>query len=91
MTELNRTAKQLDDRLHALLVDAFGPEYADRITIDTRMEDIDVWDSVAFVGILLAIESTFGIKVGMGEAAMMTNIATIQSVIDEKLAAAGAA
>lgn len=90
MNQMTRPATGLDERLHGLFVDAFGEDYADRITIDARMEDIDVWDSVAFVGILLAIESTYGIKIGMGEAATMTDIATIQSIIDQKLTAAGA-
>lgn len=78
----------LDPRVRDVLVEIFGDKYRDRLTLDTTMDDVDEWDSAAFVDLVMALEERFDVKISMGEAAAMTDVRTIQQVLDGKRQAA---
>lgn len=78
----------LDPKLREVLVETFGEQHRDTITLDTTMDDIDEWDSAAFVDLVLAIEDRFGITLSMGETAAMTDVRSIQDILSRRQAAA---
>jgi acyl carrier protein len=77
----------VDPLLLDVLAETFGEEYRDTITLDTTMDDVETWDSAAFVDLVLAIEERFGVSLSMGETAAMTDVRSIQQVLERRRAA----
>ena len=51
---------------------------------DTTASDIDEWDSLAQVGLVLIIERTFSIKFSMEDINNLANVGEMVSLIDAK-------
>ncbi len=51
---------------------------------DTTASDIDEWDSLAQVGLILIIERTFSIKFSMEDINDLANVGEMVSLIDAK-------
>ena len=51
---------------------------------DTTASDIDEWDSLAQVGLILTIERTFSIKFSMQDINDLANVGEMVSLIDAK-------
>ena len=54
---------------------------ADTISDDSSSENIQSWDSLRQLSILLAVESVYGISIGANEAMDMNSIAAIKAVL----------
>jgi acyl carrier protein len=62
----------------------------DRLTVSetTTAADVDGWDSLTHIQLLLMIEQRFGIKFNTGEIAGMANVGALVKVIERRLLAA---
>jgi len=50
----------------------------------TSAKDIDDWDSLAQVGLVLTIEKAFGLRLAKNEIDLLQNIGDMADLIDEK-------
>ncbi|MBI2167193.1 MAG: acyl carrier protein [Candidatus Omnitrophica bacterium] len=74
----------VDPKLLNLLCRVLGKEHRPRISLETRMEDIENWDSLTFIDIVLAVEEEFGLKISPELAQEMVSVEAIQKIIREK-------
>lgn len=57
---------------------------------DTTADDIEDWDSVTHVELLVEIERAFGIRFNTGEVAGLENVGEMVDLIEKRVAGAGA-
>ena len=74
----------VDPRLLDLLCRVLGKEHRSKINLETRMEDIENWESLTFIDIVLAVEEEFGLKISPELAQEMVSVEAIQKIIREK-------
>ncbi|MFG0250564.1 MAG: acyl carrier protein [Phycisphaeraceae bacterium JB051] len=55
---------------------------------DTTAEDVDAWDSLMHVTLMLNLEKAFGIRFASSEVAGLKNIGELVALIDTKTAVA---
>ena len=56
---------------------------ADSISSDTSMDNVDAWDSIKHMNLVLAIEEEFNVSIPDEDAANITSYALIKVVLDE--------
>ena len=66
----------MEEKIIALITRTLEVEEG-TITADTKMEDVEQWDSLAHVMIIGALEEELGIEIAIDEAADMTGVADI--------------
>jgi acyl carrier protein len=59
---------------------------ADKITDDLTMEDVDTWDSLRHMELIVAIEQGFGVELSFDEIVTMRSVGEIKRVVREKCA-----
>jgi len=70
----------IEKRLLRLFKDAFGIEQlTDAMSIDT----VDGWDSMAHVGLILALQKEFGVSISPMTALELTDIAAIRRFLTD--------
>ena len=47
------------------------------LTMETRREDVANWDSLGYVGFMVAVELEFGVKFGVAEVEAFENVGAI--------------
>tara|TARA_B100000963_G_scaffold301041_1_gene273596 strand:+ start:1116 stop:1343 length:228 start_codon:yes stop_codon:yes gene_type:complete len=57
----------------------------DDIGINSSMENVDGWDSVTYVEIILSLEEEFQIEFSSLESASLNNVASILEILDSKI------
>lgn len=72
------------DRLATVFEDTFA-DGSYEFSLDTTQEDIEEWDSLNQVRLLMAIEQEFGIKFDLGEMEQLTGVSAIAEIINAKL------
>ncbi len=72
------------DRLNKVFRTIFDDE---NITVneETTSDDIEDWDSLEHINLIVAIEQEFGIKFSMGEVTNMKNVGDMVNIIMERL------
>ncbi len=60
---------------------------AEAITSDTNMDNVDSWDSIKHMSLVLALEEEFGVSIPDEDAANITSYALIKVVLDELMEA----
>jgi acyl carrier protein len=80
MTEHNQTA------LSHVFHDVFDDDSI-ALRPDLTAADVDGWDSLAHVRLLLTVERKFGIKFNAVEAGKLKNVGELMELIDHKLSA----
>jgi len=79
------TTPTIYDRLTALLRDIFDDE--DLVaTPELTADDVDEWDSLAHVRLVLAVEKAFGVKFSAAEVSRLKNVGEFASLIEAKTA-----
>ena len=58
---------------------------ADTTAPDTTAADIEDWDSIEQINLLLTIEKEFGIKLSVGDAEGLRNVGEMLDLIESKL------
>lgn len=66
----------MEEKIIALITRTLEVEEG-TITADTKIEDVEQWDSLAHVMIIGALEEELGIEIAIDEAADMTGVADI--------------
>ena len=78
------TREELFEQLNEVFQDVFDDE---SITVNdaTTANDIEDWDSLEHINLIVAIEQEFGIKFSMGEVTNMKNVGDMVNIIMERL------
>ncbi len=71
-------------RLTAIFRDLFGDETI-TLTPETTAEDIEDWDSVSHISIIVAVEIAFGIKFQTAELESLKKVGDMVALIEGKL------
>lgn len=70
-----------------LLSDVLGVS-ATSLSDGTTMKDVETWDSLRHIELVVRIEETFGLNLGPEAIVRMTNVSAIRAVLAEHGAAA---
>lgn len=55
------------------------------LTRETTANDIDAWDSLSHMNLVIAVEVKFGVKFALGELQSLKNVGHLADLIDKKL------
>ena len=55
------------------------------ITNDMLMKDIDTWDSLSHMSLILALEEAYAIQFSMDEIVSMVSVSSIHEIVKNKL------
>lgn len=71
---------EIYERLNLVFRDVFDDE---TITVndETMSDDIDGWDSMEHINLIVAVEMEFGMKFTIGESASMHNVGEMADII----------
>ena len=73
----------MSDSLVNLLSDLFKID-RDGIKNDLKREDIDIWDSLKHMELVVALEQTFGVELTIDDIMAMQSIGEIKRILEEK-------
>lgn len=77
------TREEIFERLDQVFQDVFDdPEI--HVSEYTTAADIEEWDSLEHINLIVAVENAFGIKFTMGEVTTMGNVGEMADLIDGK-------
>lgn len=71
------------DRLSTLLRDTFDDDEL-VATPELSADDVDEWDSLAHVRLMLAVEKAFGVKFSAAEVNRLKNVGELATLIQSK-------
>ena len=77
------------EELYSKLNEVFREVFDDEsitVTNETTADDIEDWDSLEYINLIVAIEKKFGIKFNMGEVNSFKNVGEMAGSIVSKLA-----
>lgn len=77
------TREEVYNELNAVFQDVFDD---DSLVVDdvTMAADVDGWDSLAHIDLMVAVEKQFGIRFTMGEVNGMQNVGEMVDIILER-------
>ncbi len=84
------TPDKLQDRLTAIVRDILDDQTI-LLNRETTADDIEDWDSLAHINIILAVEKEFNIRFDLEELKPMENVGELLDVIQGKMAPAAEA
>ena len=73
------------DRIQRCFAKVIGEHHANQMTPDSTMEEVKQWDSLNFVGLIIAVEDEFKIQLTTLEAAALTSVPAIEKHLKERL------
>ena len=77
------TRNELYDRLNTVFRDVFDDETI-TVTDSTSASDIDGWDSLSHIDLVVAVETEFNMKFSMGETTKLHNVGEMADIILER-------
>lgn len=78
------TKKEIYEKLEEVFHDIFDDESI-VLKAMTTAEDIEDWDSLEHINLIVAVEKSFGIKFTMGEVTGMKNVGEMADIIEERI------
>jgi len=54
------------------------------LTRDTTADDIDDWDSLSHLNLVIAVEMKFGVKFALGELQSLKNVGDMADLVEKK-------
>lgn len=75
---------EIKERLQEIFRDVFDEEDLE-IKEDMSAKDIDDWDSLAQINLIVAIEKEFGVKFNLDEVSQLKNIGEMLGLISKKI------
>ncbi len=78
------TRQEVFTKLDEVFQDVFDDEDI-HVKDATTAEDIEDWDSLEHINLIVAVEQAFGIKFTMGQVTKMKNVGEMADIILEKL------
>ena len=79
--------QNLIDRVRAIVATHIDMD-VDEVSVDTNMENAELWDSVAHVDITFALEEAFGIELTQDKTEEMYSVQEIIAVLERRKIAA---
>lgn len=76
---------EIFNKLNEIFVDVLDPEDEVALTDGSSAEDIEEWDSLSHIQLVVAIEKEFGIKFSSLEIMKWSNVGEMVNSIEEKL------
>ena len=78
------TREEIFNNLNEVFRDVFDDE---EITVNenTTSNDIDDWDSLEHINLIVAVEKKFGMKFSMGEVTTMKNVGEMADIISSRI------
>lgn len=77
------TREKIFEELNEVFSDVFDDEIT--VTETTTAADIEDWDSLEHINLIVAVESKFGIKFNIGEVNKMKNVGEMVDIIINRL------
>lgn len=71
-------------KLNEIFQDVFDDEDL-QVSMETTAQDIEEWDSLMHISLIVSVENTFQIKFSMEEVAEMKNVGEMVKMILEKI------
>ncbi|MEG0654923.1 MAG: acyl carrier protein [Hydrogenoanaerobacterium sp.] len=78
------TRTEIFDQLNEVFQDVFDDDSI-IVNNETTSADIEEWDSLEHINLVVAVERKFGIKFEMGEVVTMKNVGAMVNIIEERL------
>lgn len=82
------TQTTLLDRLQPVFRDVFEDDDI-TVTSATTADDVEGWDSLMHVSLMINVERAFGVKFSTSEVASMKNVGELVSLLEQRTAAGG--
>lgn len=76
--------EEIYERVNNVFRDVFDDDSI-IVTAETTSNDIEDWDSLEHINLIVAIENEFGIKFGMNEVTGMKNVGEMVKIINDKI------
>lgn len=76
--------EEIFKRLNKVFREVFDEESIN-VTANTTSEDIEGWDSLEHINLIVAVEEEFGIKFNMKEVTTMKNVGEMAELINNKI------
>lgn len=76
--------EEIYERVNAVFREVFDDESIE-VNELTTSNDIEDWDSLEHINLIVAIENEFGIKFGMNEVTGMKNVGEMVKIINDKI------
>ena len=73
-----------DERVLEILYQEWGEDYRGILTPDSSPGDVEAWDSLSAVRVLLSLEQAFALRITTDEALAMDTVGKIQHTIRAK-------
>lgn len=77
--------QEVFDRVRAMCADVFQVHPA-KINADSSPENLDAWDSVQHLNLVLALEQEFGVPFDPEDIDQMKTVGAISALVERKLA-----
>ena len=81
--KISMTREEIFEELNEVFSDVFDDEII--VTEATTADDIEDWDSLEHINLIVAVESKFGIKFNIGEVNKMKNVGEMVDIIMNRL------
>jgi len=78
------TREEIFEGLNEVFQDVFDDEDI-MVTESTTADDIEDWDSLEHINLIVAVERHFGMKFSMGEVTSMKNVGAMADIIAERV------
>ncbi len=76
--------EEIFERLNKVFRDVFDDESI-TVTENTTSSDIEDWDSLEHINLIVAVENEFKIKFNMGEVTTMKNVGEMANIIESRI------
>ncbi len=76
--------KDIFEGLNEVFRDVFDDEDI-TVNSETTSEDIEDWDSLEHINLIVAVEKKFGMKFSMGEVTTMKNVGEMAEIIKSRV------
>lgn len=76
--------EEIFERLNEVFIDVFDDDDIE-LTEETTSDDIEEWDSLEHINLIVAVEKEFGIKFSMGEVTGMKNVGAMVDIIESRI------
>lgn len=78
------TREEIFENLNEVFRDVFDDEDI-TVTDNTTANDIEDWDSLEHINLVVAVEKKFGMKFSMGEVTSMKNVGEMVDIISNRI------
>jgi len=73
------------EAVREIMIDVFDVDDDLEVSPSTSAEDVEEWDSLSHIRLIVAVERHFGIKFKNSEVEALKNVGDLVAVIDRKL------